>query len=92
MQLVVNHRLKSLYYRSKSNLCFVRSLIKRETDLRHNLSGFRVLEVGDKTMVQARSGKLLSTMEISVVALGCIVFVGACTTAICILCVRKSRR
>ncbi|XP_075975934.1 cadherin 89D isoform X3 [Anticarsia gemmatalis] len=69
-----------------------KSLMKRETDLRHDLAGFKVLEVGDTTMVQARSGKLLSTMEISVVALGCIVFVGACTTAICILCVRRSRR
>ncbi|CAH0583302.1 unnamed protein product [Chrysodeixis includens] len=69
-----------------------KSLMKRETDLRHNLAGFRVLEVGDNAMVQARSGRLLSTMEISVVALGCIVFVGACTTAICILCVRRSRR
>ncbi|CAB3227459.1 unnamed protein product [Arctia plantaginis] len=69
-----------------------KSLMKRETDLRHDLAGFRVLGVGDNTMVQARSGKLLSTMEISVVALGCIVFIGACTTAICILCVRRSRR
>lgn len=66
--------------------------MKREIDLRHNLAGFKVLEVGDTSMVQARSGRLLSTMEISVVALGCIVFVGACTTAICILCVRRSRR
>ncbi|KAJ2939033.1 hypothetical protein O0L34_g19014 [Tuta absoluta] len=69
-----------------------RSLLKREVDLRHDLSGFKVLEVGDTAMTQARSGRLLSTMEISVVALGCIVFVGACTTAICILCVRRSRR
>ncbi|XP_049870904.1 cadherin-89D [Pectinophora gossypiella] len=69
-----------------------RSLLKREVDLRHDLAGFKVLEVGDTAMVQARSGRLLSTMEISVVALGCIVFVGACTTAICILCVRRSRR
>ncbi|CAG9787087.1 unnamed protein product [Diatraea saccharalis] len=52
----------------------------------------RVLEVGDTAMVQARSSKLLNTMEISVVALGCIVFVGACTTAICVLCVKRSRR
>ncbi|KAG6460578.1 hypothetical protein O3G_MSEX012073 [Manduca sexta] len=70
-----------------------RSLLKREADLRHDLAGFRVLEVGDTTMVQARSGnRMLTTMEISVVALGCIVFVGACTTAVCILCVRRSRR
>ncbi|XP_026333507.1 cadherin-89D isoform X6 [Hyposmocoma kahamanoa] len=69
-----------------------RSLLKRETDLRLDLTGFKVLEVGDTAMVQARSGRLLSTMEISVVALGCLVFVGACTTAVCILCVRRSRR
>lgn len=69
-----------------------KSLMKRESGLRHNLAGFRVLEVGDNTVVQARSGKMLSTMEISVVALGCIVFIGACTTAICILCVRRTRR
>ncbi|CAH0674179.1 unnamed protein product [Spodoptera exigua] len=69
-----------------------KSLMKRETDLRHDLAGFRVLEVGDTAMVQARSGRLLNTMEISVVALGCIVFIGACTTAVCILCVRRSRR
>ncbi|XP_028176911.1 cadherin-89D [Ostrinia furnacalis] len=69
-----------------------KSLLKREVDLRHELAGFRVLEVGDTAMVSARSGRLLSTMEISVVALGCIVFVGACTTAVCVLCVRKTRR
>lgn len=67
--------------------------MKREVDLRHDLAGFKVLEVGDTTMVQARNGgKLLSTMEISVVALGCLVFIGAFTTAVCILCVRNSRR
>ncbi|XP_046967543.1 cadherin-89D [Vanessa cardui] len=69
-----------------------KSLTKREVFLRHNLAGFKVLEVGDTAMVQARSGQMLSTMEISVVALGCIVFIGACTTAICILCVKKTRR
>nr|XP_034828894.1 cadherin-89D [Maniola hyperantus] len=69
-----------------------KSLMKRETSLRHNLAGFKVLEVGDTTMVQARSVQILSTMEISVVALGCLVFIGACTTAICILCFRKTRR
>ncbi|KAJ8719256.1 hypothetical protein PYW07_016812 [Mythimna separata] len=69
-----------------------KSLMKRETDLRHDLAGFRVLEVGDTAMVQARSGRLLSTMEISIVALGCIVFIGACTIFVCILCVRRSRR
>ncbi|XP_037975546.2 cadherin-89D isoform X2 [Plutella xylostella] len=69
-----------------------KSLLKREVDLRHELNGFKILEVGDTTMAQARSSKMLSTMEISIVALGCIVFIGACTTAICILCVRRSRR
>ncbi|XP_072949863.1 cadherin-89D isoform X2 [Epargyreus clarus] len=69
-----------------------KSLLKREVDLRHDLVGFKVLEVGDTAMVQARTIKLLSTMEISVVALGCLVFIGACTTAICILCVRRTRR
>ncbi|XP_053605613.1 cadherin-89D isoform X2 [Plodia interpunctella] len=69
-----------------------KSLLKREADFRHDLNGLRLLEVGGMAMVQARSGKLLSTMEISVVALACIVFVGACTTAVCILCVRKNRR
>ncbi|XP_052739756.1 cadherin-89D isoform X1 [Bicyclus anynana] len=69
-----------------------KSIMKRETSLRHNLAGFRVIEVGGTTMVQARSVQMLSTMEISVVALGCLVFIGACTTAICILCFRKTRR
>lgn len=73
-------------------IIFPRSLTKRESFLRHNLAGFKVLGVGDTSMVQARSGQILSTMEISVVALGCLVFIGACTTAICILCVRKTRR
>ncbi|XP_041968077.1 cadherin-89D isoform X2 [Aricia agestis] len=69
-----------------------KSLTKRELSLRQDLVGFKVLEVGDTAMVQARSGQSLSTIEISIVALGCLVFVGACTTAICILCVRKTRR
>lgn len=70
-----------------------KSLLKRESELRHSLPGFKVLEVGGAAMVQARGGgKLLSTLELSVVALGCIVFVGACTTAVCVLCVRRSRR
>lgn len=65
--------------------------MKRETLLRQNLAGFKVLGVGDTSMVQARS-QTLNSMEISVVALGCLVFVGACTTAVCILCVKKTRR
>ncbi|XP_045496729.1 cadherin-89D isoform X1 [Colias croceus] len=69
-----------------------KSLMKREVALRHNLAGFKVLEVGDTTMVQARSAQMFSTVEISVVALGCLVFIGAFTTAICILCVRKTKR
>ncbi|XP_047517849.1 cadherin-89D [Pieris napi] len=69
-----------------------KSIMKREVALRHNLAGFKVLEVGDSTVVQARSAQMFSTMEISVVALGCLVFIGAFTTAICILCVRKNKR
>ncbi|GBP73819.1 hypothetical protein EVAR_54871_1 [Eumeta japonica] len=68
-----------------------KSLLRREMELKQELSGFKVLEVGEARVAAARSGRL-STMEISVVALGCIVFVGACTTALCILCVRRNRR
>ncbi|XP_068626137.1 cadherin-89D [Battus philenor] len=69
-----------------------KSIMKRDASERREVAGFKLLSVGDTAAVQARSGKLLSTMEISVVALGCLVFVGACTTAICILCVRNNRR
>lgn len=75
-----------------SKYVYCRSLLKRELELRQELAEHKILEIGDTSMAQARSARILSTMEISVVALGCIVFIGACTTAICILCVRKSRR
>lgn len=35
---------------------------------------------------------LLSTLEVGVVVLGCIVFVGALATAICISCVKRNKR
>ncbi|XP_014359554.2 cadherin-89D isoform X1 [Papilio machaon] len=67
-------------------------IMKREASERREVGGFKLLSVGDTSTVQARSGKLLSTMEIGVVALGCLVFIGACTTAVCILCVRTNKR
>ncbi|CAH2040894.1 unnamed protein product, partial [Iphiclides podalirius] len=71
-----------------------KSIMKRETADRVTVGGFRLLGVGNAgaELLQARSGRLLSTVEISVVALGCLVFVGACTAAICILCLRRNRR
>lgn len=48
--------------------------------------------VGDRG-VQSRSQRfLLSTLEVGVVVLGCVIFVGALATALCIVCIRKNRR
>lgn len=42
---------------------------------------------------QSRSQRfLLSTLEVGVVVLGCVIFIGALATALCIICIRKNRR
>lgn len=35
---------------------------------------------------------LLSTLEVGVVVLGCIVFAGALATAICVICIRRKKK
>ncbi|CAH0723464.1 unnamed protein product, partial [Brenthis ino] len=67
-----------------------KALLKQEGFLRGELAGFPVLGVGGARAAPAR--RALGSMELSVVALGCLVFVGACAAAFCILCVRKTRR
>ncbi|XP_063390522.1 cadherin-89D isoform X2 [Cydia fagiglandana] len=68
-----------------------KSLLKRGPELRQSLAGFKILEMGDSSMAQPRGARLLGTMEISAVALGCIVFAATLTTTIAIKCLRSRR-
>jgi len=60
-------------------------------DIKRELSEYRVLEIAGN--VPRKSQRyLLSTLEVGVVVLGCVVFVGALVTALCVTCVRRNKR
>lgn len=54
---------------------------------------FLALTSGSSEREQSKNQRvLLSTLEIGVVILGTIVFVGALTTAICVVCIRQKKK
>jgi hypothetical protein len=69
-------------------------LNKKQTDIKRYLENYRVLEIanGAPVVSKPRSQRyLLSSLEVGVVVLGCVVFVGALAAAICVGCVRRGK-
>ncbi|CAH0559443.1 unnamed protein product [Brassicogethes aeneus] len=67
----------------------------KHNEIERKLEGPRVLAVASG-LIERTAGKsqrgLLSTLEAGVIVLGCVVFVGALATAVCVLCVRRRKR
>lgn len=78
------------------NLRFIsRVLHTKHNEIEKHLEDYKVLSViGKSTDKNTRSSQrvLLSTLEVGVVILGCLVFVGALATAICVICVRRRKK
>ncbi|XP_043486385.1 cadherin-89D [Polistes fuscatus] len=63
----------------------------KKVEIKRELEEYRVLEItGNSSRRNQRY--MLSTLEVGVVVLGCVVFVGALVTALCVTCVRRNKR
>ncbi|KAJ8919173.1 hypothetical protein NQ315_012159 [Exocentrus adspersus] len=72
-----------------------RILQSKQNEIEKNLEGPKVLGVvsGKFEKNQHKTRRiLLSSLEVGIVILGCVVFVGALTTAICVICIRRRKR
>lgn len=80
--------------------CITKKKIFRVLQLKHNeiehqLEGPKVLAIasGIAEKIHSRNQRvLLSSLEVGVVILGCLVFLGALITAICVMCIRRKKR
>lgn len=64
----------------------------KKTEIKRELDEYGVLDIAGSSPRQGNQRYLLSTLEVAVVMLGCVIFVGALVTALCITCVRRSKR
>ncbi|XP_072758851.1 cadherin-89D isoform X2 [Anoplolepis gracilipes] len=64
----------------------------KKVDIKRELDEYRVLEIAGSAPRRGSQRYLLSTLEVGVVVLGCVVFVGALVTALCVTCVRRNKR
>lgn len=74
---------------------YLRVLQRKHNEIEKRLEGPKVLAVASGLIERnhARNQRvLLSSLEVGVVVLGCVVFVGALATAICVICVRRKKR
>ncbi|XP_068082261.1 cadherin-89D [Anabrus simplex] len=70
-------------------------LSTKQSDIKQQLERYRVLEITSATsgLSKTRSQRhLLSSLEVGVVVLGCVVFIGALAAAICVGCVRRGKQ
>ncbi|XP_069700620.1 cadherin-89D [Periplaneta americana] len=70
-------------------------LNKKQSDIKRCLEHYRVLEIANGAPVVSKPRNqryLLSSLEVGVVVLGCVVFVGALAAAICVGCVRRGKQ
>ncbi|KAK0161476.1 hypothetical protein PV327_009943 [Microctonus hyperodae] len=65
---------------------------KKKSQIKGELERYRVLEIAGSTPRRSSQRYLLSTLEVGVVVLGCVVFVGALVTVLCVVCVRRNKR
>jgi hypothetical protein len=67
----------------------------KHSEIEERLEGPKVLAVASGVSERGHTRNqrvLLSSLEVGVVVLGCVVFVGALATAICVVCVRRRKR
>jgi hypothetical protein len=72
-----------------------RVLQLKHSEIEERLEGPKVLAVASGVSERGHTRNqrvLLSSLEVGVVVLGCVVFVGALATAICVVCVRRRKR
>lgn len=84
-----------MVYSRFTTLLTCRILQKKQIDIERQLESYQILEIGTGVqMVTPSSSQIpfLSTLELVVITIGCLIFVVALFTAICITCSRKHRR
>ncbi|XP_058809929.1 cadherin-89D [Phymastichus coffea] len=64
----------------------------KKSEIKRELERYKMLDIANGKPRRANQHYLLSTLEVAVVVLGCVVFVGALVTALCITCVRRNKR
>ncbi|XP_012282982.1 cadherin-89D [Orussus abietinus] len=64
----------------------------KKSEIKRELEKYRVLDIAGSTPRRSNQRYLLSTLEVGVVVLGCVVFIGALVTALCVTCVRRNKR
>ncbi|XP_076395482.1 cadherin 89D isoform X3 [Megachile rotundata] len=64
----------------------------KKMDIKRELDEYDVLDIAGSSPRRGSQRYLLSTLEVGVVVLGCVVFVGALVTALCVTCVRRNKR
>ncbi|XP_044262289.1 cadherin-89D isoform X1 [Tribolium madens] len=67
----------------------------KTNEIEHQLQGPKVLAVASGVSERGHSRNqrvILSSLEVGVVVLGCVVFIGALATAICVMCARRRKR
>uniref|UniRef100_A0ABD2X656 Cadherin domain-containing protein n=1 Tax=Trichogramma kaykai TaxID=54128 RepID=A0ABD2X656_9HYME len=64
----------------------------KKSEIKRELERYKVLDIAGSKARRAGQLHLLSTLEVAVVVLGCVVFVSALVIALCITCVRRSKR
>ncbi|KZC05970.1 Cadherin-89D, partial [Dufourea novaeangliae] len=64
----------------------------KKKEIKRELNEFGVLEIAGNSPRRGNQRYLLSTLEVGVVVLGCVIFVGALVTALCVTCVRRNKR
>ncbi|CAK9808610.1 Cad89D [Anthophora quadrimaculata] len=64
----------------------------KKMEIKRELDEYDVLDIAGSSPRRGNQRYLLSTLEVGVVVLGCVVFVGALVTALCVTCVRRNKR
>ncbi|XP_043259305.1 cadherin-89D [Colletes gigas] len=64
----------------------------KKMEIKRELDEYDVLDIAGSAPRRGNQRYLLSTLEVGVVVLGCVVFVGAFVTALCVTCVRRNKR
>ncbi|KAK6627853.1 hypothetical protein RUM44_010332 [Polyplax serrata] len=71
-------------------------LLKRSPEIKRSLDSFRILDFAyadDPLPTSPRAQKsVLSVLEIAVIVLGCVVFIGAMASAICVGCMQRGKK
>ncbi|XP_065157447.1 cadherin-89D isoform X2 [Atheta coriaria] len=70
------------------------AILNKQPDIEKQLRGHKVLALASGAIerIRFRSQRvILSTLEVGVVVLGCVVFIGALATAICVICIRRKK-